>query len=115
MTVEECYKKLGGDYDKIINMLPSDALVKRFALKYLNDPCYNELKDSLESGNTESAFRAAHNLKGVSGNLAFSRLYGSACKITEMLRSGDLEQASAYFPTVSKDHNLTCEALSMLE
>lgn len=114
VTVEECYKMLGGDYDKIINMLSAEALVKRFALKYLNDQSYNELKDSLGRGDTESAFRAAHNLKGVTGNLAFSRLYGCACKITEMLRGGDLDEAIAYFPTLTEDHNLTCEALSML-
>lgn len=38
MTVRECYEELGSDFDKVLSRLVSEALVKKFALKFLDDP-----------------------------------------------------------------------------
>lgn len=35
MTVRECYEELGSDFDKVLSRLVSEALVKKFALKFL--------------------------------------------------------------------------------
>lgn len=37
MTVRECYEELGSDFDKVLSRLVSEALVKKFALKFLDD------------------------------------------------------------------------------
>lgn len=34
MTVRECYEELGSDFDKVLSRLVSEALVKKFALKF---------------------------------------------------------------------------------
>ena len=47
----------------------------RFALKFLEDQSYIQLKQALENKNYEDAFRSAHTLKGVCQNLSFDRLY----------------------------------------
>ena len=47
MTVKECYEQIGSDYAGVLKRLGSEALVKRFALKFLKDPSYQELKDAL--------------------------------------------------------------------
>ena len=49
MTVREGYEELGSDFDKVQNRLVSEALVKKFALKFLDDPSFQELKTSLEA------------------------------------------------------------------
>lgn len=36
MTVRECYEELGSDFDKVLSRLVSEALVKKFALKFLD-------------------------------------------------------------------------------
>ncbi len=42
MTIKECYEKVGSDYDGVLKRLGSEALVKRFAVKFLNDPSFQE-------------------------------------------------------------------------
>ena len=42
MTVKECYEKVGSDYDGVLKRLGSEALVKRFAVKFLNDPSFQD-------------------------------------------------------------------------
>ena len=71
MTIKECYEKVGSDYDGVLKRLGSEALVKRFAVKFLNDPSFQELTDGLAAQDGEKAFRAAHTLKGVCLNLVF--------------------------------------------
>ena len=41
MTIKECYEKVGSDYDGVLKRLGSEALVKRFAVKFLNDPSFS--------------------------------------------------------------------------
>ncbi len=35
MNIEACYNKMGADYAEVKSRLPSDAFIKRFALKFL--------------------------------------------------------------------------------
>lgn len=69
MTLQEFYDRIGGDYKATISRLPSEALIKKFVLKYPGDPSFNQLKDALATQDWELAFRASHTLKGVAQNL----------------------------------------------
>lgn len=40
MNIEACYNKMGADYAEVKSRLPSDAFIKRFALKFLDDPTF---------------------------------------------------------------------------
>ncbi|MBR6232339.1 MAG: Hpt domain-containing protein, partial [Erysipelotrichaceae bacterium] len=42
---------------------------------------------AIKENDLEAAFRAAHALKGVSGNLSLTPLYEKVVEITELLRS----------------------------
>lgn len=70
-------------------------LYERLALRYLDDPNFNALEAALRAGDAESAYRHAHTLKGVAGNLSFGPLYAAACRITQALRAGDIAAAHA--------------------
>ena len=65
MTIVECYQQLGGNLENVKTRLPSDSLIKRFIIKFLDDSSYSELCDALQKGQRDEAFRAAHTLKGV--------------------------------------------------
>ncbi len=52
----------------------------------INDEAFIKLKDELENKNLDEAFKIAHSLKGVLGNLALNPLYELASTITELLR-----------------------------
>ena len=75
MTIRECYEKTGSDYESILKRFGSEAMIQRFALKFLKDGSFSDLKNALEAKDGERAFRAAHTLKGVCINLGFDRLY----------------------------------------
>jgi len=51
MTIEECYKKFGGDYSGVLGRLGSEAFIKRFLGKFLDDESYANIFKNLESGN----------------------------------------------------------------
>ena len=105
MTIRECYGELGLDFDAVLSRLVNEKLVQKFALKFLDDPSFQNPKD------VETAFRAAHTLKGVCLNLGFDNLYPSSKDLTELLRAGSMDGYEDLFAEVEKEYNRTCEAL----
>ena len=111
MTLEECYAAFGGDYGDVIGRLRSERMVQKFVLKFLDDPNYDALCRSLESGDVEAAFRAAHTIKGTCMNLGFAKLQHSGSLMTEALRSGDLAAARGLLRLVREDYECTVNAI----
>ena len=112
MTVKECYEKVGSDYDGVLKRLGSEALVKRFPVKFLNDPSFQDLTDGLAAKDGEKAFRAAHTLKGVCLNLGFDNLFAPSQELREKLRGATtIEGTDELFAAVEKEYDRTCEAL----
>ena len=113
MTLKECYAAMGGDYDEVIGRLRSVRLVQKLVLKFLDDGSYDLLCRALEEGNREEAFRAAHTIKGVCSNLAFTQLLQFSSQLTELLREdgGDSEQVRALFGQVRESYQRTAQAI----
>ena len=115
MTVRECYEELGSDFDKVLSRLVSEALVKKFALKFLDDPSFGQLETALADKDAETAFRAAHTLKGICLNLGFDNLYKASFDITEKLRGRDTEGCEELLARVEEQYNNTVDAIHMME
>ncbi len=111
MTIQQCYEQLGVSYAKVFKRIPNEAMIKRFALKFPEDPSFEQLKEALSSGDVKTAFRAVHTLKGVSVNLGFDNLYVVASKLTELLRNGQLDGSEELFKQVSEEYNKTVKFL----
>lgn len=111
MTIRECYDELGLDFDAVLSRLVNEKLVQKFALKFLDDPSFQNLRDALDSKDVETAFRAAHTLKGVCLNLGFDNLYPSSKDLTELLRARSMDGYEDLFAEVEKEYNRICEAL----
>lgn len=113
MTMQECYKAIGGNYEAVLGRLHSEALIQRFTLKFLEDQSYLQLKQTLENKNYEDAFRSAHTLKGVCQNLSFDRLYEVSHELTELLRDGTGEQPgiSEAMEKVTEVYEMTIEEI----
>lgn len=114
MTIEECYRAMGGDLAQVQRRLPSMALIQRFVTKFLSDDSYAQLCRAMEAGQREEAFRAAHTLKGVCANLGFDKLYGSASQLTEELRLETPSIPAAAAPLlaqVERDYAQTTDAI----
>ena len=114
MTIQECYQSLGGNFAEVQQRLPSDRLIKRFVTKFLDDESFAQLTRAMSSGQRETAFRAAHTLKGVCANLSFTRLLTSASALTELLRQESdtiPESAAAAMADVTRDYSQTVNAI----
>lgn len=114
MTIKECYEKIGGDYAQVEERLPSPELIEKFVVKFQSDGSYQQLCETMEKGQAEDAFRAAHTLKSVCGNLSFIRLYESASQLTELLRNemGEIpEEAFKIMEDVKKNYELVTDTV----
>ena len=111
MTLQECYAALGGDYDEVIGLLRSEKLVNKFVLRFLDDKSYDLLCASMEAKNYEEAFRAAHTIKGICSNLAFTMLGRSSSALSEALRHGYTPEADALAEQVKAEYQQTVAAI----
>ena len=82
MSIEECYRQIGGDYNQVLARLMTPKLVARFIAKFLGDNSFDLLRTALEQGNCKEAFRAAHTLKGVCQSLGLGNLLASSVVIS---------------------------------
>ena len=115
MTVKECYEQMGSDYESVLGRMGSEAMIKRFALKFLQDPSFNNLKENLEKNDGEEAFRAAHTLKGICLNLGFAQLTEDVVNITEILRSGKLEGTDELFSKIQTTYENTVATIKKMD
>ncbi|MCI9104467.1 MAG: Hpt domain-containing protein [Lachnospiraceae bacterium] len=115
MTLKECYTALEGDYEGVLNRLRSEKMVQKFVLKFLNDKSHELLVTSMEAGNYEEAFRAAHTIKGVCQNLSFTKLYESSHLLTENLRAGYGADTDELVQRVEADYHQTMAAIEELQ
>ncbi len=111
MNLQACYAALGGNYDDVIGRLRTERLVRKFVLKFLDDPSYSTLCSSLEAKDYDEAFRAAHTIKGVCQNLSFTKLYHSSHQLTEALRNGWSPEVEGLFSQVTADYQQTADAI----
>lgn len=111
MTLKECYAVLGGGYEDVLGRLGSERLVKRFVLKFLDDPSFRMLSEALENENYEEAFRASHTIKGICQNLSFMHLLESSSRLTEELRPGTAPASDEFFAQVTADYSAAAEAI----
>ena len=112
MNLKDCYKAMEGNYDEAVRRLRSEGLVQKFVLRFLDDGSYDLLCRSVEAGDCEEAFRAAHTIKGVCQNLSLTRLQASSSALAEALRGGSWsEDAPALVRQVQADYQMTAGAI----
>ena len=115
MTIQECYKKMGADYQEVLGRLYNETMICKFVRMFLQDDSFQILEDALRRGDVKEAFRGAHTLKGVCQNLGFSNLYAPAYALTETLRAGKLEGTQEQFARVEEQYRCTMDAIRALD
>ncbi len=120
MLLKECYDSFGGSYESVKQRIPKDEIIKKFVLKFLDEPSFSNLKQALDNGDYQGAFIGAHSLKGVSVNLGFQRLGDSSGVLTELLRNKDeaqidKEECMKAFEHVAKDYYDVIDAVKQLD
>lgn len=115
MTTEQCYASFGGNYAETLSRLGKESLIKRILLKFPADNNFSLLCSSLAEGDTPTAFRAVHTLKGVALNLGLSSLAASSSELTELLRGGSQAGYEPLLEKVRADYDLIIEVLRQID
>ncbi len=116
MTTKECYESMGADYNNVLDRLMSEKLVRKFLYKFLDARDMEELKASLAVQDYSTAFRMAHNLKGVCANLGITRLCASSSELCEELRNEQYtEKVEPLMAVVTADYEETIAAIKRLQ
>ena len=109
MTLQECYVKIGGDYNDILHRFMNENMVRKFVLKFPQDNNMALFEESWAKKGYETAFRAMHTLKG------FTALYNVSSTLTEKLRSQEYDNLDGLIADVKKQYDIVIEAIAALD
>lgn len=117
MTVEECYMMLNADYQEVLSRLLKEERIEKYLNIFIDSGYYRTFEACLRSENWPEAFRAVHNLKGVSLTLGFKELYNASDALCEELRDcvrprTDIREM---VKKLQNEYNKVMDALKMLE
>ena len=115
MTLEEFYCIAGGSAAEAAPRLGGADATRRFLRLFPLDDSFPRLSEALGRGDVQTAFRAAHTLKGVAANLGLERLRSLASDMTERLRRGELSGAQALLAETETAYRRVLAALEELE
>ena len=114
LTLQEFYTAVGGNYQDALGRMMGESMLRKFVLKFPNDPSFAALTQAIETSSQEEAFRAAHTIKGLCLNLGFGKLLHSSEILTEALRNEFPNNAAELFASVKDDYLLTVDAIAHL-
>ena len=112
----EKLESAGMEIDRTIERFSgNEALYFKFLKKFPGDENMEQLTRAVEEGDSETALRAAHTLKGIALNLGFERLYTAAAALTEALRGPRALTDEALYEAVAREHAALLEAIAALD
>ena len=94
--------------------MDNEGLLMKFLLRFPQDESFVQLQQGLEAGDADQAYRAAHTLKGLAGNLAMKELFQQASGVTAELREGRIEEAKNMMGGLERRYQDVLEALKAL-
>lgn len=113
MTLREFYDKIGVDPTNVLQRFGgSEAMLGKFVKKFLADATFGQLADAVEKEDWEATFRAAHTLKGLSGNFDFLKIHELSSKIVERYRAGDFSPIPNLFAELKENYDITVQYLT---
>ena len=114
MTLLEFYAQVGGDYVDAQRRLMKEERIIKYLKLLAQDTTMSDLKEAVATGNREKAFRAAHTLKGITGNLALTRFAAASSALCEQLRPLKEDADPALLAATEEAYNCFMKALEEL-
>lgn len=112
---KELYNELknwGCDIDNAMERFMGDKELYETCLKVTAyDENFDALCSALEKEDVQEAFRKAHSLKGVIGNMGIEPMYSIVCVMVEALRKGELNGMLDKYNELIDKKNLLCDII----
>ena len=86
MDIKKFYELTNSDYKAALSIMMSDMLIERMIHKFMENNSYQAIIDAYKANNIKDIFVLSHTFKGVTGNLALSKLYEASSELTEATR-----------------------------
>lgn len=67
MTIKQCYQAMGADFEEISQRIPSEAMIRKFAVKFPEDKSFAELTKALELRGADESTGTGRRGNGVPG------------------------------------------------
>lgn len=99
--LEECGINVEVALDRFMN---NESMYEKFLLKFIADKNFDILRESIETGDVESAFDAAHTLKGVAANLELNSILAYLKPMVEILRKNEMTGVNALFNEMASEY-----------
>ena len=87
------------------------GLYEKFLFRFPEDPSYEDMIKALEAQDYDTAFRAAHTMKGVTGNLSLETLHSNLLPLVEALRNKELNGIDDMLKKVEECYSKVIETL----
>lgn len=94
--------------------LNNEELLSSFLQKFSEDSSFPMYEAAMKEKRYEDAFKAAHTLKGLCGNLSLDGLFEVVSREVEFLRGGMYSEAEKFLPEVEKKYQETVEILALI-
>ena len=105
MTLEKL-KSLGCNVEEgLARCMNNEAFYLGLVSKFLGSTDLSKLHDALEANDLDTAFKEAHSLKGVAGNLSLTPLYETLVEMVELLRGKTVTDYAPLFAKLSESLN----------
>jgi len=113
MNQEECLSA-GINYNEgVARFVGNAGIYEKFLREFLSDTTFASLKAAMEAKDAKAAFQAGHTLKGLTGNLSLSSLYGKLVVFVDALRGeGNLPLAESLFPGVESEYKTAVDFIA---
>lgn len=99
----DALKQFGADTDDgLTRCMGNEAFYFKLIGKVIDDKSFETLETAIADKDLDTAFEAAHSLKGVLGNLSLTPIYTPVFEMTELLRSRSDVDYTPYLEEVKK-------------
>lgn len=116
MSIEECYREFGGNYQEVLARLGKDEKIAKYLRLFLLEEGFSELGRTLKERDYKKAFEHSHNLKGAALNLSLNELFQAASVLCEDLRGGEPKgDVDAMMDAVTVEYEKVRNAVELLE
>lgn len=106
-------KDAGMDTDAALRRFVGSAdLYGKFLNKFPEDDNFGKILPAFEKNDFETGLTAVHTLKGVSGNLGLTRLYGACSNTVVLIRAGKYDEAKQSYPELKAAYEEVCTLIA---
>jgi len=93
----------------------NEALLKKLFIKFTKDTAITEIENALADNDMKQLENAAHKLKGLSGNLGFTRLKEMCASLVDDLKAGIIENTETLCMGIRNEYNRIVEVICQLD